>query len=55
MTQHKPKIAPSMFHGFRVWLGELIHPGQFFNRDASLEIDRLVVELEDRREKLDAL
>lgn len=46
---------PSMFHRFRVWLAELIYPGDFFNKDASLEIDRLTVALEKCRESHHAL
>lgn len=48
------KSAPGFFRQFllwraRCWLCKKICGDKFFNRDASLEIDRLVIELEKIR------
>lgn len=47
-NEEKCSTVPPL-RAFRVRLAELIHPGDFFNSDASLEIDRLTALLEAYR------
>ena len=41
-----------IFRRFRRWLCRFICPDEFFNADASLEIDRLIIENESLRKRL---
>jgi hypothetical protein len=43
-------VRPTV-HPFRKWIAERIYPGNFFNSDASLEIDRLTAEIEQCEEE----
>lgn len=46
--------APAL-RKFRYWLGDLICLDRFFNEDASLEIDRLTLENETLKERIQEL
>lgn len=43
----------TLLYRFRNWLAGLLYPGRFFDKDASLEIDRLTAALEKCQEERD--